>query len=183
MALQNLSCPVTVLDVFEEPSETRRPEFLALNPSGRVPLMSLVDGTHLAESNAILFYLAAGTKYLPRHSLHAAQVMQWMFFEQHSHAPYIAEMRFLYLWGDLEGQPAGTEGRLRAGGAHALTVMEKHLSRQSYFAADVFTIADVALYAYTHIAPEAGFSLRRFPAIRGWMARVEEEQGFVEMRQ
>lgn len=181
MALLGVRCPVRMLDILAEPPQTRHPEFLAINPNGRVPVMRLDDGTHLAESNAILFYLAIGSPFLPRNPLHAAQVMQWLFFEQYSHEPNIAVLRFLYRWGDLEGQPAGTEARLRSGGAHALAVMEKHLSAHPFFAADTFTIADVGLYAYTHIAPEAGFALERYPAIREWLARVEAQERFVSM--
>ncbi len=181
LALQGVRCPTMVLDVLAEPSETRTPEFLAINPNGRVPVMQLVDGTNLAESNAILFYLAAGTPYLPRSPLHAAQTLQWMFFEQYSHEPNIAVLRYLYRWGDLEGQPPGTEDVLRTRGAAALDVMEQHLATNPFFVAGRLTIADVALYAYTHVAPDAGFALDGYPAIREWLQRVSESERFIPM--
>lgn len=181
LALQKLRCPTTALDVLAEPPETRSPEFLALNPNGRVPLMQLADGTNLAESNAILFYLAAGTPYLPRSPLMAAQTLQWMFFEQYSHEPNIAVLRFLYRWGDLEGQPKGTEAMLRTRGAAALKVMEQHLSKNPFFIAGRLTIADISLFAYTHVAPEAGFSLDGYPAIRDWIDRVKGSDRFIPM--
>ena len=181
LALQRLRCPVAALDILADPPQTRSPEFLALNPSGRVPLMQLADGTNLAESNAILFYLAAGTSYLPRSPLTAAQVMQWMFFEQYSHEPNIAVLRYLYRWGDLEGQPKGTEDRLRTRGAEALKVMEQNLSENAFFVTDRLTIADVSLFAYTHVAPEAGFSLSGYPAIRAWIERVKGTARFIPM--
>ena len=181
MALQGLRCPVTVLDILDDPPETRRPEFLSINPNGRVPVMGLVDGTWLAESNAILFYLAAGTPFFPRDPLKAAQALQWLFFEQYSHEPYIAVLRYLYRWGDLEGQPKGTEDRLRQGGSNALNVMENHLQKNDYFVGNRFSVADVSLYAYTHVAPDAGFSLRGFPAIRAWMNRIKSWPRFIAM--
>ncbi|MFT5679222.1 MAG: glutathione S-transferase [Myxococcota bacterium] len=181
LALQGLRCPTTALDILANPPENRTPEFLALNLNGRVPLLQLADGTNLAESNAILFYLAAGTPYLPRSPLQAAQTLQWMFFEQYSHEPNIAVLRYLYRWGNLEGQPKGTEDRLRTRGSAALSVMEQHLTTNPFFIAGRLTIADVALFAYTHVAPEAGFSLVAYPAIRDWLDRVIGSERFVPM--
>jgi len=181
LSLQGMRCPVTVMDILADPPETRRPEFLSRNPNGRVPVMQLTDGSNLAESNAILFYLSAGTPFFPRHPLLAAQTLQWMFFEQYNHEPNIAVLRFLYRWGNLEGQPAGTEARLRAGGLHALGVMEQHLTRNDYFVANRLTVADVALFAYTHIAPDAGFSLRYYPAICKWIDRVSSHDRFLKI--
>ena len=154
--------------------ETRTPEFLALHPNGRVPLVVLEDGTALAESNAILFYLAEGTLYLPADKLERARVLQWLFFEQYSHEPYVAVARFIQLY---QGMP---EDRLeeykvcQVRGNKALKVMEKQLQRTPYLVGDQYSIADIALYAYTHVAEEADYDLGRYPAIRDWLARVAE---------
>ncbi len=161
--------------------ETRTPEFLAKNPNGKVPVLELTNGVFLAESNAILHYLADGTLLLPHGKFQHAQVLQWLFFEQYSHEPYVAVARFIvrYL-----GRPADKEDTLQskmAPGYKALDVMEKHLSGHHYFVADHYTIADIALYAYTHVAHEGGFDLTRYPKIRTWLQRVQGQAGYVGM--
>jgi glutathione S-transferase len=151
---------------------TRTPAFLARNPNGRIPVLELPDGRHLAESNAILHFLADGTALLPSDPWQHALVLQWQFFEQYSHEPYIATARFIakYL-GMPESRRAEYEGK-QAGGHAALRVMEGHLAHHDYFVGETFTIADISLYGYTHVADEGGFALDRYPAIRRWLARV-----------
>ena len=151
---------------------TRTPDFLARNPNGRIPALELDDGTCLAESDAILWYLAEGTAFLPAERLARAQVLQWMFFEQYSHEPYVATPRFIikHLAAD---SPRRSElpQRLNQGRA-ALSVMETHLKGRQYFVAERYSIADIALYAYTHVAQEAQLDLEPYPNVRGWLARV-----------
>jgi glutathione S-transferase len=154
--------------------ETRTPAFLARNPNGRIPLLELEDGSCLAESNAIQWYLAEGTPLLPQDRLLRAQVLQWMFFEQYSHEPYIAVLRFWTHAGWLAEKAAQVPER-RERGYQALAVMESHLARRDWFVGAGYTIADIALYAYTHVAGEGGFELARFPAVERWLARVAGE--------
>ena len=154
--------------------ETRTPGFLAINPNGRIPVLELDDGRFLAESGAILFYLAEGTRFLPEERFARAEVLQWMFFEQYSHEPYIAVARF---WTHHLGKAVDAEKIER--GYQALDVMERHLGTRRFFVAERYTIADVALYAYTHVAHEGGFDLAAYPNVRGWLGRVAAEPGHV----
>ncbi len=159
----------------------RSSEFLAKNPNGRVPLLELEPGQFLAESDAILFYLAEGTAFWPQHKRARAEVLQWMFFEQYSHEPYIAVARFICTMLPAEHARRSELPRLYERGAQALAVMEQHLAQRAFFVADAYSIADIALYAYTHAAGEGGFELRRYPAIGAWLARVEGQAHFVRM--
>ena len=151
---------------------TRTSEFLAKNPNGRIPTLQLADGTFLAESNAILWYLAEGSPFIPAQRLQRAQVLQWMFFEQYSHEPYVATPRFIkkHLPADSPRQ-AELPKRLAQGRA-ALAVMDAHLKNEAYFVAGRYTIADIALYAYTHVAPEGGLDLDPYTNVRAWVERV-----------
>jgi glutathione S-transferase len=149
-----------------------------LNPALRVPTIVLDDGRPLAESDAILRYFADGTPYLPEDRYERAQVLQWLFFEQYSHEPYIAVVRFWVGWADPKPPEEKIEAK-RAGGYAALDVLEKHLTGREFLVADRFTIADIALYAYTHVAHEGGFSLDDRPAIRAWLDRVAAQPGHV----
>ncbi len=162
--------------------ETRTAEFLARNPNGKIPLAVLPDGRCLAESNAILSYLADGTELGGTDAWSRAEILQWMFFEQYSHEPNIATSRFIvrYLGNPPEKQAALDEKK--AGGYRALDVMEQHLGQQPYFAGGVFTIADIALYAYTHVAGEGGFDLAAYTAVGEWLARIESRDRYVPMR-
>jgi glutathione S-transferase len=163
------------LDVVDR---SNRPELLgSLNPGLRVPTLVLDDGRALAESDAILFYFAEGTEYLPEDAFERAQVLQWMFFEQYSHEPYIAVARMRAMFG-IEVSDDEREAR-RRGGEAALKAMEGHLTDRSFLVADRYTIADIALYAYTHVAPEGGFELEPYPAIGAWLRRVATEPGHV----
>jgi glutathione S-transferase len=164
--------------------ESRTPEFLARNPNGKVPLLEITDNGEtcaLAESNAMLCYLAEGTPFLPEDRWPRAQVMQWLFFEQYSHEPYIATVRFWihYLHKQDEWREKIAEASKK--GHAALGVMEQQLARTPFLTGDGYTIADIALYAYTHVAHEGGFSLEPYPSIRRWLGRIERQPGFVPM--
>lgn len=153
--------------------ETRTPEFLAKNPNGKLPVLELEDGRCLSESNAILCFLAERSSLLPSEGFERARVMQWLFFEQYSHEPYIATARFIvkYL-----GRPADREADLQAkmpGGYKALAVMEQQLVKTPFIAGESLTLADIALYAYTRVAHEGCFDLSEFPAIKAWLERLQ----------
>ncbi|MEM9171440.1 MAG: glutathione S-transferase family protein [Pseudomonadota bacterium] len=150
---------------------SRRDAFLKLNPNGRVPLLQLPDGQCIAESNAIIHYLADGTKLLPATRLARAQVLQWQFFEQYSHEPNIAVARFIRQFTDWPQTRANEYDSKRAPGLAALGIMEVHLADRAWFVGDALTLADISLYAYTHVADEGGFDLAAFPALRGWLHR------------
>ena len=165
------------LDILQ--GGTRTPEFLTRNPNGRIPALELDDGVCLAESNAILWYLAEGTRFIPTERLARAQMLQWMFFEQYSHEPYVATPRFIlrHLPPDSPRR-AELPDRLSRGRA-ALAVMNTHLKSHAYFAGGSYTIADIALYAYTHVADEATIDLTPYPEVRTWLARIAAEPGHI----
>ena len=182
LALAHVGLPYTLVECDILKGETRTPEFLARNPNGRIPTLRLDDGTHLAESDAIIWYLAEGTALAPQSRLARAQTLQWMFFEQYSHEPYIAVARF---WKHFVPKLSALQemdlpNRMEKGYA-ALGVMERHLSRHRFFVADRYGIADIALYGYTHVAGEGGFNLDNFPQVNAWLARVAAEPGHVTM--
>ena len=151
------------------------------NPIGRVPTLVLEDGTHLGESNAILLFLARGSAYLPDDPIEQARVHQWMFFEQNLHEPNIAVVR---RWVHID-RNADQQGDLfavkKAGGEAALATMEKHLQRNAFFAGERYTVADISLYGYTHVAHEGGFELDAYPAVQAWLGRVKAQPGHVPM--
>jgi glutathione S-transferase len=149
-----------------------------LSPSLNVPTVVLGDGRPLGESNAILWYFADGTRYLPDDPYERAQALQWMFFEQYKHEPGIAVVRFWVAISDNPPPAAEIEAGRTAGYA-ALDTMERHLADHDYFVGERFTIADIALYAYTHVAPEGGFDLEPYPAVRRWLARVAAQPGII----
>jgi glutathione S-transferase len=149
-----------------------------LSPSHNVPTVVLEDGRSLAESNAILWYFADGTRYLPDDPYERAQVLQWMFFEQYKHEPGIAVVRFWVAISESPPPAADIEARRTVGYA-ALDAMERHLAEREYFVGERFTIADIALYAYTHVAPEGGFDLDSYLAVRGWLERVAAQRGII----
>lgn len=167
-------------DLFK--GETKTPEFLARNPEGRIPVLELPDRRYLAESNAILVYLAEDTPYLPADRFERAEVLRWMFFEQHSHEPAIAAAR---LW--LHLVKGGRELRTHEidqwmeRGYEALALMERHLASRRYFVGEHTTVADLALYAHTHVAGEGEFDLGGFPHVLDWLARISAEPGHVKM--
>ena len=179
LLLRQLSIPYGLIEMDITRGETRTPEFLAKNPNGRIPLVELDDGRFLAESGAILFYFAEGTRFLPGDRWNRAEVLQWMFFEQYSHEPYVAVARaWLHLFG-LDEERRRQLPQKQKLGYDALGVMERHLAAREYFVGDEPSIADIALYAYTHVAPEGGFDLAPFPAVRAWLARVAGEPGHI----
>ena len=151
-----------------------------LNPGLRVPTLVLDDGRPLAESDAILCYFAEGTPYLPDDRYERAQALQWLFFEQYSHEPNLAVVRFWVAFAETPPPEAEVEARRRAGYA-ALRAMERHLSSRTFFVGERYTVADIALYAYTHVAHEGGFDLVRYPAVQAWLARVAGQPGHVTM--
>lgn len=178
---KQLGAPFEWINVETLKKETQSLEFLKKNPNGKIPLLETEDGRFLAESNAILHFLAEGTSFLPQERYEHAQVLQWLFFEQYSHEPYIATARYIirYL-----GRPPEMEQTLQAKmapGNKALRVMEEHLQSRPYFVGDRYTIADIGLFAYTHVANEGNFSLAEFPSICKWIDRVKSQPGFVEI--
>ncbi len=168
-------------DIFK--GESRTPEFLARNPNGRIPTLRLADGGHLAESNAILCYLAEDSDLWPAERMARAETLQWLFFEQYSHEPYIAVLRFWAHLPELTAQQEAQQEAERPGrkarGEEALGVMEQHLKDRSFFVGERYGVADIALYAYTHVAEEGGFDLAPYPAVRSWLARVAAQPNHV----
>ena len=181
LLLNQLGIPHERIELDILKGETRTPDFLAKNPNGRIPLLELDDGTCLAESNAILFYLALGSAFLPEDRLAQAQALQWMFFEQYSHEPYVAVVRFWHFSGQAEAMKDEIPARMERG-YQALGVMERHLAEEDFFVGGRYSIADIALYAYTHVAEEGGFDLSPYTAINAWLARIEALPGYVGMR-
>ena len=184
LALAQLGIPYRLVEVDILRGESRTPEFLAMNPSGQVPLLEVPAGRFLSESNAILWYLAGGTPLAPEDRIDRAETLQWMFFEQHSLEPNLGAA---YFWlalvrGGRELQRHALEDWYEEG-YRALRVMENHLKGNRYFAAGHYTIADIALYAYTHLAHECDYDLSTFPAIRDWLARIAAEPGHVVMHE
>ncbi len=177
LAQLGMACEIIEVDILK--GESRTPAFLKINPNGRTPVLEDNDFV-LAESNAILAYLARGTRFLPDDRKTFGLIFQWLFFEQYSHEPYIATSRF---W--LQHKPESPERSAiltarRDGGWAALTVMEEHLTKHDFFVG-AYTIADIALFAYTHVSHEGGFALDSFPKIRSWIERVKAQPGFVPM--
>ena len=172
LLLAQLGIPYRRVELDIMQGETRTPQFLARNPNGRIPALELEDGTVLSESDAILFYLAEGTPYLPDDRLGRAQVLQWLFFEQYSHEPFIAVARFICHLLPPDTPRRAELPRLEKGGHAALGVMERRLADHPFLVADRYTIADIALYAYTHVAGEGEFDLAGYPGVRAWLARV-----------
>lgn len=182
LLLEQLALPYEWIEVDMMAGATRLPEFLAKNPNGRVPTLEIEPGLHLPESNAILYYLAEGTAFWPATRLARALVLQWMFFEQYSHEPYIAVARFIMTMLPPDHPRHAELPRLRERGHQALAVMERHLEARTFFVGEAYSIADIALYAYTHAAPDARFDLALYPAVTAWLRRVEATPRFVPMR-
>ena len=182
LLLEQLGRTYRWVEINSATGETRTPDFLTKNPNGKVPLLELADGRTLAESNAILCYLAEGSALLPDDRWQRAQTMQWLFFEQYSHEPYIAVARFISNWLAHDHPRSEELPRLRERGYQALDIMEGRLAKNDFLVDAGYGIADIALYAYTHEAPMGGFDLLKYPAIQSWLARVESQPGFVAHR-
>jgi glutathione S-transferase len=182
LTLAQLGIPYRLVEVDILTGESRTPEFLAKNPNGQVPLLEVAPGRYIAESNAIIWHLVSGSRLRPADRIDRAQALQWMFFEQHSLEPNIGAA---YFWltlvkGGRELQQHALEDWMEEG-YRSLGVMENHLKHHRYFVADRYTVADIALYAYTHVAHECDFDLTTFPAIRAWLDRVADEPGHIPM--
>jgi glutathione S-transferase len=181
LALEQLAAPYRWVEIDTGRGDTRTAEFLAMNPNGKVPTLQLEDGSFLPESNAILHYLADGSPLLPGGRLERARVLQWMFFEQYSHEPYIAVARSILRYQPPDSPRRAELPRLRERGAAALAVMERQLEREPFFAGPRYSIADIALYAYTHCAGDGGFDLAAYRAVSAWLQRVKAQPRHVPM--
>jgi glutathione S-transferase len=170
------------IEVSQLRDDTARPEFRAINPIGKVPTLVFDDGRMLSESGAILHHLAAGTRFWPEDRWQQAQVLRWMFFEQYSHEPAIAVNRFLRVYTGSDDRTAQIEANHRRG-MHALGVMDAHLAANRWFGADAYSIADIALYAYTHVADEGGFDLVSFSNVGRWLADVRGQPAHILLKQ
>jgi glutathione S-transferase len=176
LAIEHEWIPVDILK-----GDTRSEKFLALNPNGQIPVCVTSAGDVLTESNAILYYLAQDSQYWPQDRLAQTRILEWQFYEQYSHEPSIAVARFIKLYqGMPEDRKDEYQARLKAG-YRALGLMEAHLENNIFLVSDSCSIADISLFAYTHVAPEGGFELSRFPAIENWIARIQALDGFISM--
>jgi len=183
LAASQLGIPLTLKDYPLHDGLTRKPDFLSKNPNGRVPLLEFEDGRTLPESGAILWHLSEASKLQPSDSWSRAQALQWMFFEQYSHEPYIAVARFIKAYGtpDIQERRKSEWPMLMERDNAALGVMETHLAKHDWFAGGRYSIADIALYGYTHAADEGGFDLSLYPAVDAWLKRVAEQPGYIPM--
>ncbi|MFI8482651.1 glutathione S-transferase family protein [Pseudomonas sp. NPDC078700] len=181
LLLNLLAMPYEWIAIDILKGETQTEAFLAKNPNGKIPVLELEDGTCLWESNAILNYLADGSEYLPTEPRLRTQVLQWQFFEQYSHEPSIAVARFIQLYQNMPEERLAEYQRCHVLGYKALKVMEKQLQSTPYLVGEQYSIADIALYAYTHVADEGGFDLSAYPAIRMWLDRVATQPGHIGM--
>ena len=181
LLLEQLRQPYDWQEVDIMHGGSRTPAYLAMNANGRVPLLQTGPDTWLPESNAILYYLAEGTPFFPTDRLQRAQVMQWMFFEQYSHEPYIAVARFICCFLPPGHERRAELPRLLERGHQALKVMEQHLATRRFFVGETYSIADIALFAYTHVAESGGFDLQPYPAVRRWLEDVRSQPRYVAM--
>jgi glutathione S-transferase len=182
LLLTQLAIPFELIERDIIKGETRTPEFLAKFPNGRIPAVEFDDGKLLFESNAIISYFAENTQFNPQSRFERAQVLQWLFFEQYSHEPYIASVRYLVqVAPDVQDPRRGMLDMMIRRGYDALEVMENHLRTRAWFVGNSYSIADIALYAYTHVAAEGGFDFGKYPAIRGWLQRVRSQPRHIAM--
>lgn len=179
--MKQLAIPFEWIEVDLLKGGTRTPEFLAKNANGKVPLLEKSPGQCLAESNAMLCYLADGTAFLPADRWSRAKVLEWLFFEQYSHEPYIATVRFWVKFMHKQDAWQDKIAEAMTKGYAALGVMETQLAKTPFLAGNAYTVADIALYAYTHVAPDGGYDLAPFPALQAWMTRCEQQPAFFPM--
>jgi glutathione S-transferase len=176
LLLTQLAIPFELIERDIIKGETRTAEFLAKFPNGRIPAVEFDDGKLLFESNAIISYFAENTQFLPQSRFERAQILQWLFFEQYSHEPYLASVRYLvHVVPEVPDPRRAMLDMMMRRGYDALDVMEKHLASREWFVGKTYSIADIALYAYTHVADEGGFDLGKYPAIRRWLERVKSQ--------
>ena len=162
--------------------ETRTSQFLEKSPNGKIPILELDDGRVISESNAILHYLAQDSKFIPSSTFQFSRLLQWQFFEQYSHEPYIAVARYINLYLGLPDDRKAEFESKKAGGYRALAVMETQLEKTPFLLGDALTLADISLFAYTHVAHEGGFDLSAYPAIRNWITLISGQNGFIPMQ-
>ena len=180
LLMAKLGLAFTNVEVSSHTGDTRKPDYVAKNPNAMVPLLELDDGRRIAESNAILLYLGEGTRFLPSDRYERALAYQWLFFEQYSHEPYIGVRKALLTFPERAGD--ATPERLALTlerGNKALGVMNRRLEESPFFAGAAFSVADIALYAYTHTAEQGGFQIDAYPAVASWLKRVEADPGHV----
>ena len=181
LLLTQIGIPFERIEVNILTKETQTLEFLSKNPNGKIPVLEIESGKYLAESNAIMIYLSEGTEFLPYDRFLRAQVLEWLFFEQNSHEPFIATSRFLIsILGKTEEYKDVIEQKREPGYA-ALRIMENHLTSHNFFVGKRYTIADMGLFAYTHVANEGGFDLTQFPAIQAWIERVKAQPRYISI--
>ena len=182
LLMAKLGIAFTNVEVSSHTGDTRKAEYVAKNPNAMVPLLELDDGRRIAESNAILLYLSEGTRFLPADKYERALAYQWLFFEQYSHEPYIAVRKALLTFPERakDATPERLASTLERGNK-ALRVMNRHLEGHAFFAGDAYSVADIALYAYTHTAEMGGFQLDAYPAVAAWLKRVEADPGHVPL--
>lgn len=178
-SLLNLKFEWIDVDILK--GESRTPEFLKKNPNGKIPVLELEDGRTLSESNAIINFLAEGSSFLPEDRFDKYKTQQWQFFEQYSHEPYIAVARYINKYLGLPSDRIQEYEAKQVGGHKALRVMEEQLSRTTFLIGDSITVADISLYAYTHVAHEGGFDLESYPMILKWIKWIEETPGYIKM--
>ena len=183
LLLTQLGIPFERIELNILKGETRTPEFLSKNSNGRIPLLETETGEFLSESNAILFYLSEGTEFFPNERWERAKVLQWLFFEQYSHEPYIATSRFWIAELGKAEEYREALNQKREPGYAALKVMEKHLTNHQFFVGERYTIADIGLFAYTHVADEGGFDLTGFPSLLAWLERVKAQPKHISIKQ
>ncbi|MGA9852996.1 MAG: glutathione S-transferase family protein [Gammaproteobacteria bacterium] len=181
LALEQLQLSYAWVEVDSAKGETRTPEFLAKDPNGKVPLLQLPDGRYLSESNAIMIYLAEGSRLWTSDRWQRAQALKWMFFEQHGHERYVAEARFIIKYLPVEHPRRQELPQMHTRGYQALNVMEKHLQQQKFFSGPKYGVADISLFAYTHCAEEGGFDLSGYLALHEWFERVRTQPGFIAL--
>jgi glutathione S-transferase len=180
LLLTQLGIPFERIELNITKGETRTLEFLRKFPNGRIPAIELDHGKLLFESNAIISYFAEGTPFMPIDRFQRAQILQWLFFEQYSHEPYIASVRYLVMHSEIaDARRTILDSLMRPRGYDALAVMEGHLKSREWFVGERYSVADIALYAYTHVADEGGFDLAGYPAIRTWLERVKSQPRYI----
>lgn len=183
LLLRQLNLPFERIEVDIYAGESRTPEFLRINPDGRIPVLEHAPGRYLAESDAILWFLAEGTPFLPAPPLERGEILRWMFFEQNQHEASISVVRNWMLHFEISDVMRAQIQRLVTKGYEALDTMERHLNSAPFFVGGRYSIADIALYAYTHVAHEGGFELGKYRAIQAWMDRVRGQPGYVPITQ